>query len=92
MPRFRRDALTLEFTAPMSPFLYGGADAVRYFKSNLELSARRHLESRSVDFFELPDATHFNIGVDHAWEIASRLGKCQRGRRKKDAASRGPGR
>eukprot|EP00931_Biecheleriopsis_adriatica_P067762 TRINITY_DN4182_c0_g1_i1.p2 TRINITY_DN4182_c0_g1~~TRINITY_DN4182_c0_g1_i1.p2 ORF type:complete len:240 (-),score=33.18 TRINITY_DN4182_c0_g1_i1:1237-1956(-) len=61
----------LEFTAPLCPFAMADSDVARQFKSDQELAVRRVLSSRAQQF-ELAEATHFDVGVEQAWDVATK--------------------
>ncbi|CAE8592592.1 unnamed protein product [Polarella glacialis] len=72
-PQFRISALCVDFVCPTSAMVIGGVNYAQTFQDDRELAARRALYASCVEVAILPDASHFAVGVDHAWDVSRRI-------------------
>lgn len=71
VPRLRAGSCCLEFMCPLTNLQDGVWSTL--FQADAQVEERRALCAGSAGAHVFPDADHFAVGIDHAWDIARQI-------------------
>lgn len=74
-PVLRLGCSCLDIVCPSLNLVLSGVNWTNTFQADPELASRRAVYTSQQKFAGLADAGHFDIGIEHAWDVA----KCAQG-------------